>query len=55
MRLAAIAGSWWLFAGACVITKRWTALHRDQAARLHRDSLRRVILKIFGFHKYIEA
>lgn len=98
MRVAAVAGWWWPFAGACIITERPTVLHRDQAGSLHCDSgpalaypdswsihawhglcipawlvedkaritphaieaeanaeLRRVMLEIFGFDKYIEA
>jgi len=98
MRLAAVAGWWWPFGGACIITERPTVLHRDEAGRLHCDNgpalaysdgwaihawhglripawlieekarltpdaieaednaeLRRVMLEIFGFDKYIEA
>jgi hypothetical protein len=98
MRLATVAGWWWPFEGACIITERPTVLHRDEAGRLHCDSgpalaypdnwaihswhgrripawliddtarltpdtieaegnteLRRVMLEIFGFDKYIEA
>src|SRR5215510_2452448 len=35
MRLARVAGWWWPFKGACIITERPTALHRDGAHRLH--------------------
>jgi hypothetical protein len=98
MRVAAAAGWWWPFAGACIVTERPTVLHRDETGRLHCDSgpalaysdnwaihvwhglripawliedkarltpdvieaetnveLRRVMLEIFGFDKYIEA
>jgi hypothetical protein len=98
MRLAAAAGWWWPFAGACIITERPAVLYRDEAGRLHCDTgpaiaypdnwaihawhgipipswfiedkhkitpdaikaeenaeLRRVMLEIFGFDRYIEA
>ena len=35
MRLAAVAGWWWPFSEACIISERPSALHRDQAGRLH--------------------
>jgi len=38
MRLATVAGWWWPFEGACIITERPTVLHRDEAGRLHCDS-----------------
>jgi hypothetical protein len=38
MRLAAVAGWWWPFTGACIVTERPKALHRDEAGRLHFDN-----------------
>jgi len=37
MRVAAAAGWWWPFAGACIITERATLLHCDEGGRLHCD------------------
>jgi hypothetical protein len=98
MRVAAAAGWWWPFAGACIVTERPTLLRRDEGGRLHCDygpalaypdgcaiyawhglripvwvveekaritpdaieaetnaELRRVMLEIFGFDRYIGA
>jgi hypothetical protein len=38
MRVAALTGWWWRFDDTCIITQRPTALHRDEAGRLHCDS-----------------
>jgi hypothetical protein len=98
MRLATVAGWWWPFAGACIMTERPALIQRDEGGRLHCVSgpalaypdgcavhvwhglripawlvedrarltpelieaeanaeLRRVMLEMFGFDRYIEA